>query len=87
MTAFKEIRRVLISDGQFLFSFHIGDSIVHLDDFMDCKVNIDFYFFDVNKIVEILLEAGFVVIDSIERQPYKDIEYPSKRAYIWCKKE
>lgn len=84
-TAFKEIKRVLTDNGQFLFSFHIGDNIVHLDDFLDQQVKINFYFFETNKILDLLTETGFEIIDTIERQPYKDLEYPSKRAYIWTK--
>lgn len=82
-TAFKEIKRVLADKGQFLFSFHIGDNTVHLDDFLDNQVNIDFYFFETTKITDLLTETGFEIIDIIERQPYKDVEYPSRRAYIW----
>lgn len=84
-TAFKEIKRVLTDNGQFLFSFHIGDNLVHLDNFLDHPVNIDFQFFQIDKITDLLLETGFEIIDVIERQPYKDAEYPSKRAYIWTK--
>jgi SAM-dependent methyltransferase len=83
--AFKEIKRVLVDDGQFLFSFHIGDNVVHLDEFLDHPVNIDFYFFEVDKIIDLLKETGFNIIDAIERQPYLDVEYPSRRAYIWAK--
>jgi len=84
-TAFKEIKRVLRDDGQFLFSFHVGESTVHLDTFLDHKVNIDFYFFDAAKIKAFVLESGFELIDMIERQPYSDVEYHSVRAYIWTK--
>lgn len=83
-TAFSEIKRVLRKDGQFLFSFHIGDSIVHLDNFLDHDVNIDFYFFEVKKIKDILTESGFAIMDVIEREPYMGFEYASKRAYIWA---
>ncbi len=83
--AFKEIKRVLADNGQFLFSFHIGDNVVHLDEFLDHAVNIDFYFFEVEKIIDLLKETGFDIIDAIERQPYPDVEYPSRRAYIWAK--
>jgi ubiquinone/menaquinone biosynthesis C-methylase UbiE len=85
-TAFKEIKRVLTDNGQFLFSFHIGDNVVHLDDFLDHQVNIDFYYFETNKIIDLLTEIGFEIIDIIEREPYKNAEYSSKRAYIWTKK-
>lgn len=83
--AFDEIKRILTNNGQFLFSFHIGDNAVHLDDFLDQKVNIDFHFFEPNKIIELLTATGFEIIDAIERQPYPDAEYPSNRAYIWAK--
>jgi len=84
-TAFNEIKRVLTGNAQFLFSFHIGDKVVHLEEFLDHKVNIDFYFFETNKIIELLAEAGFTIIDIIEREPYREIEFQSKRAYIWVK--
>ena len=85
-TVFKEVKRVLKEDGQFLFSFHIGEDVVHLDDFLEQKVNIDFYFFDTEKIIDLVTGTGFEIIDVVERQPYKDVEYPSKRAYVWVKK-
>ncbi len=84
--AFQEIKRVLITEGQFLFSFHVGDSLIHLDTFLEHSVNIDFYFFETDKIVEILNDTGFTIIDVIERQPYVGAEHSSRRAYIWVKK-
>ncbi len=85
--AFTEISRVLMSGGEFLFSFHIGDQTVHLDEFLDKPVNIDFYFFEPPKIIALLNETGFEIVDAIEREPYADAEYPSRRAYIWAKKK
>jgi SAM-dependent methyltransferase len=84
-TALKEIIRVLKENGELLFAFHIGDNIVHLDNFLEQKVEIDFYFFEVSKIKEILIETGFEIVDIIERKPYKDVEHQSERAYIWAK--
>ncbi|QHT65798.1 class I SAM-dependent methyltransferase [Rhodocytophaga rosea] len=83
-TAFQEISRVLIANGQFLFSFHVGEQTVHLDTFLDHPVNIDFHFFETSKITSLLQETGFEIIDVLERQPYPEVEYPSKRAYIWA---
>lgn len=85
--AFQEIKRVLKKDGEFLLSFHIGSEIKHVDNFLDKNVSLDFYFFETEKIVALLEETGFTVIDAIERFPYKDAEYPSKRAYIWVKSQ
>ena len=84
--AFNEIKRVLATNGEFLFCFHVGNELVHLDNFLDKPVNIDFHFFEINKITALIHEAGFEIIDTIERQPYPNVEYPSKRAYIWIKK-
>lgn len=84
--AFKEINRVLKIDGQFLFSFHIGEEAIHLENFLDEDVNIDFYFFKTEKIIELLEESKFKIITAAERFPYTGVEYPSKRAYILCRK-
>jgi ubiquinone/menaquinone biosynthesis C-methylase UbiE len=83
--AFTGINRILAGNGQFLFSFHIGDNIVHLDEFLDQPVNIDFNFFQPAKIIELLTATGFEIIDCLEREHYPGVEYPSKRAYIWAK--
>lgn len=80
--AFEEINRVLKQEGQFLFSFHIGEKKVHLDSFLNENVDIDFYFFNTDKIINLLKKAGFKIITAAERYPYENIEYPSKRAYI-----
>jgi len=84
--ALSEIKRVLKSKGQFLFSFHVGTEMIHHDTFLDQPVNIDFYFWDTNKVIEMAKEAGFTLIDVVERRPYADVEYPSLRAYVWLEK-
>ena len=85
-TAFEEINRVLKSGGQFLFSFHVGEKKVHLASFLNENVNIDFYFFNTDKIMDLLKKTGFIIITAAERFPYENIEYPSKRAYILAEK-
>jgi ubiquinone/menaquinone biosynthesis C-methylase UbiE len=84
--AFSEVNRVLKKGGQFLFSFHVGEKTVHFDKASDIDVDIDLFFFQTDKIIELLFEAGFKIIDTIERYPY-NIEYQSKRAYIWTEKK
>jgi len=85
LKAFREVKRILIEGGEFLFSFHVGEQTLHLDSLLDHEVNIDFHFFDKNRIIELVTEAGFELIDAIERAPYPDAEYASNRAYIWVR--
>lgn len=85
--ALKEIQRVLVENGELLFTFHIGNNIVNVDNFLDCEVAIDFYFFEVAKIKSILTEIGFEIVDIITRQPYRTVEHQSERAYIWVKRK
>lgn len=84
--AFTEIYRVLKHSGQFLFSFHVGTEQVDLDEFLDKNLKITFYYFEVDKILEILEMVGFKVLETVVRYPYKDVEYPSNRAYILAEK-
>lgn len=84
--AFAEIYRVLKTSGQFLFSFHIGDGRVDLDEFLEKELRITFYYFEVDRILAILEKVGFNVLETVVRNPYKDVEYPSKRAYILAEK-
>jgi len=84
---FGEINRVLKPGGSFLFSFHAGDEIVHFDKAHDKEVDIDLFFFKTDDIIALLYETGFNIIDVIERRPYEDVEYPSRRAYIWAEKK
>jgi len=84
--AFKEISRVLQMNALFLFSFHVGEEIVHLSEFLDQPVNMTFYFLNPDRIHTLLQEAGFEVVQTVIRYPYDQIEHPSKRAYITAQK-
>jgi SAM-dependent methyltransferase len=85
--AFSEVNRVLKKGAPFLFSFHVGDKTVHFDKANDIDVDIDLFFFQTEKIIEVLSETGFAIVDAIERYPYEDVEYQSKRGYIWAEKK
>ena len=84
--AFAEIYRVLKSGGQLLFSFHVGAEETHLDEFLEKRVDVTFYFFEVETVLELLEKTGFKIAETVLRYPYKDFEYPSKRAYITAEK-
>lgn len=85
--AFAEIHRVLKPFGQYLFSFHVGSEETHLEEFLNQKVDITFYFFEVDNVLQMLEKAGFRAKEIIIRYPYQDVEFPSKRAYITAEKQ
>ena len=84
--AFKEVNRVLKKDAQFLFSFHVGEETVHFDKANDIDVDIDLHFLQTDRILELLRDNKFRIIDAVERLPYPDVEYATKRAYVWTEK-
>ena len=82
VSALSELARCLRPGGRLLMSFHIGDEVVHLDELWDHPVNMDFIFFRTDEMLGYLGEAGFDVEETLERDPYPDVEYQSRRAYI-----
>jgi ubiquinone/menaquinone biosynthesis C-methylase UbiE len=85
-TAFDEMLRVLEPGGLLLLAFHVGDEIVRPDELWGVPVAMDFYLHSPAMICESLGAAGFAVEEVIEREPYPDVEYPSRRAYIFARK-
>lgn len=82
----KELRRVLRPGGVLLLSFHIGDEVIHLDEWWGKPVSVDFTFLERDEMEGYLRAAGFVLEDVVERLPYPEIEYQSRRAYIFARK-
>jgi hypothetical protein len=69
-----------------LLTFHIGSETVHRDEWWGKDVSIDFNFLETAEIKEHLEAAGFELQEVIERDPYAEIEFPSRRAYIFAGK-
>jgi ubiquinone/menaquinone biosynthesis C-methylase UbiE len=82
----RQLRRVLRSSGVLLLTFHIGKEVVRRDEWWDKSVCLDFYFFETGEMKAFLREANFVLEEVIERDPYPEVEYPSRRAYVFARK-
>jgi SAM-dependent methyltransferase len=85
--AFAELRRVLKAGGYVLVAFHLGEEDRHLDEWWDQPVSIDFYFYQTDEIAARLTEAGFTIEERLERDPYPEVEHPSRRAYLLARSQ
>ncbi len=81
-----EMMRVLRPGGTLLLAFHIGDDILHLEEWWGQQVSVDFTFFRPEEMTGYLASAGFRVAEIVEREPYPDVEHQSRRAYIFAEK-
>jgi ubiquinone/menaquinone biosynthesis C-methylase UbiE len=84
--AFREAFRVLQPGGLFLFTYHIGEETIHIEEFLGKKISVDFMLFTTDFISRCLKKSGFKKIEIIEREPYPEVEYESRRAYVFAKK-
>ena len=84
--ALRELKRALRPDGLLLLAFHIGDETKHQDEWWGHNVSIDFSFFRTEEMTGYLNEAGFDIEQTVERDHYPDIEYESRRAYIFARR-
>ena len=84
--ALRELSRVLRPDGVLLLAFHIGQEIIHRDEWWGKEVSLDFIFFETEEMKDYLKLSGFKLEEVIERDPYAEVEYQSRRAYIFARK-
>lgn len=85
--ALKELKRALAPNGVLLTTFHIGKEALHKDELWGIRVSLDFNFLETEEVKTYLRQAGFELEEVIERDPYpEDVEYQSRRAYIFARK-
>jgi len=84
--ALRELKRVLSPRGVLLVTFHLGQEIIHRDEWWDKQVSVDFIFYEREEMKGYLKTAGFELEEVIERDPYAGVEYQSRRAYIFARR-
>jgi SAM-dependent methyltransferase len=84
--ALAQMYRVLRPGGKLLLAFHVGEGSIHVEEFLGRRVALDFMLFTPQSVTAELVRAGFVEVEAIERDPYPEVEYPSRRAYLFARK-
>lgn len=84
--ALGELKRVLRPGGTLLLTCHIGQEVIRRDEWWGKEVSLDFIFFETEELKDHLKEVGFELQEVIERDPYPEVEYPSRRAYLFARK-
>lgn len=82
----RELRRALRPGGLLFMAFHIGSETIHRDEWWGHAVNVDYLLFTSDEMTGYLRAAGFEVESLRERDPYPDVEHPSRRSYILARK-
>ena len=82
----QELFRVLQPKGLLFLSFHEGQEVRHLEDFLGKSVSLNFYFFERAKMERYLKEVGFEIEESLTRSPYSG-EVETQRSYIMARKK
>ncbi len=84
---FQEMARVLQPGGLLLLTFHIGDEALQEEELWGHPISMQFFLLPSLEVRRCLETAGFVIEEIIEREPYApDVEYQSRRAYIFARK-
>jgi ubiquinone/menaquinone biosynthesis C-methylase UbiE len=84
--ALGEMYRVLRGNGLVLAAFHTGGGMLHTTELWGYAVDLKAFFHPIHEVADGLVQAGFVIEQAIEREPYPEVEYPSRRAYILARK-
>lgn len=85
--ALLEMQRVLRPGGWLLLTFHLGTDTLHEDKLWGYSVDFDATLFTLPEVVEQLNEAGLLVEQAVERDPYApEVEFQSRRGYILARR-
>lgn len=86
--ALREMGRVLAPEGKLLLAFHVGDDAIHTEeDLWGSGAALDTTLYRVRTVTGYMQTAGLEVDEIVEREPYApEVEYQSRRAYIFARK-
>jgi SAM-dependent methyltransferase len=90
--AYAEMARVIRPGGWLLVAFHVSlaghpaGGIMHVDEWWGERVDLDFYYLDPGEVADGLTAAGFSVMARTDREPWPDVELPSRRSYLLCRR-
>ena len=87
LTVLQEWNRVLESNGILLMSYLVGEEIKYVSEMLDKEVDLEFNLYPKEYMENALVEAGFELIASMEREPYAGVEYQGRRGYFIAKKK
>lgn len=76
------LRSRLRPGGYLLVAVHAGEERLHLDDWWEHDVSLDFVFHPPERLAAAIADAGFTVLERIVRSPYEGREHLNERAYV-----
>ena len=82
VSALAEMRRVLRPGGSLLLAFHLGTGSVEEKNLWGYPADFSANLFTSAEVLGCLSTAGLLVDEAVEREPYPQVEYQSRRAYI-----
>lgn len=85
-TALGEMGRVMRPGAPLLLAFHVGEEAVHVDEMFGRRASVDFLFHPVERVESALRDGGLGEVETIVRDPYPEVEHPTRRAYIFARK-
>jgi SAM-dependent methyltransferase len=84
--ALQEFQRVLRPGGLAAVAFHVGEETLHRDEWWGHRISFDFHLLQPADVSRRAVAAGLTVEELVEREPYSEVEYPSRRTYMRLRK-
>ncbi|HYW14113.1 MAG TPA: class I SAM-dependent methyltransferase [Longimicrobium sp.] len=84
-TAMGEMARVLRPGAPLLVAFHVGDEVVHVDEMFGRQASVNFRFHPVERVKAAMRDARLGEVEAIVREPYPEVEHPTRRAYVFAR--